>query len=61
MADSLFPRVYLNTTQTLAGATRMVVTAANGGGTSITFDDPIGAPTGSLWLGVENTEEGRKA
>lgn len=49
------PRVWLNTGQTKAGATEMTVTAFNLAGTSITFDDPGGAPTGSLFLGVENT------
>ena len=57
-AAFIWPRVYLNTTQTLIGATEMTVTAANAAGTSITFDDPLGAPTGSLWLGVENQING---
>lgn len=54
----LAPRVYLNTTQTLGGATEMTVTAHNIAGTSITFTDPVGAPTGALFLGVENRANG---
>ena len=53
-AALLFPRVFLNTTETKAGATEMTVTAANAAGTSATFTDPSGAPTGSLKLGLEN-------
>jgi hypothetical protein len=52
------PKVWLNTTQTLAGATEMTVTSFNTAGTSITFTDPTGAPTGSLFLGVENRNNG---
>lgn len=52
------PRVWLNTTETKTGATEMTVTAWNTAGTSITFTDPSGAPTGSLKLGVENTTDG---
>lgn len=52
------PRVWLNTTQTLTGATEMTVTSFNEAGTSITFSDPSGAPTGSLFLGVENLKTG---
>jgi len=51
------PRVYLNTTETKSGATEMTVTDYNTAGTSITFTDPSGAPTGSLKLGVENTRD----
>ncbi len=50
----LWPKVYLNTTATKAGADIMTVTAANSAGTSATFTDPAGGKTGSLWLGVEN-------
>jgi hypothetical protein len=53
-AEANRPRVWLNTTQTKAGATEMTVTAWNSAGTSITFTDPVGAPFGSLYLGVEN-------
>ncbi len=53
-AAHVWPRVYLNTTETKAGADEMTVTAANAAGTSITFDDPAGGKTGSLKLGVEN-------
>jgi hypothetical protein len=49
----LWPRVYLNTSASKSGATEMVVTAANAAGTSITFDDAAGAPTGSIFCGVE--------
>ena len=49
------PRVYLNTTQTKAGATELPVQSFNDAGTSLTFNDPQGAPTGSLFLGIENT------
>ena len=52
------PRVWLNTSQTKSGATEMTVTAFNEAGTSVTFTDPAGAPTGSLYLGVENTGTG---
>lgn len=54
----LAPKVYLNTTQTLSGATELPVTAYNLAGTSITFNDPIGAPIGALFLGVENRNNG---
>jgi len=57
-STALAPKVWLNTTQVLSGATEMTVTAFNGAGTSITFSDPIGAPTGSLFLGVENLNAG---
>ncbi len=50
----IWPRVYLNTTETKTGADEMTVTAANAAGTSITFTDPSGGKTGSLKLGVEN-------
>lgn len=53
-----WPKVYLNTTQTLVGATEMTVTSVAADGTSITFSDPSGAPTGSLFLGVENRNNG---
>ena len=46
------PKVWLNTTPSLTGATEMTVTAWSD--TSITFDDAVGAPTGDIWLGVEN-------
>ena len=55
-ADTNKPNVYLNTTETTAGATEMTVTAWSS--TSCTFDDPVGAPTGSLKLGLENTRNG---
>ena len=55
---NLSPKVYLNTSQTLSGATELTVTAYNAAGTSITFDDPVGAPTGALFLGVENNNLG---
>jgi hypothetical protein len=54
----IWPRVYLNTTQTLTGATELTVTSASADGTSITFDDPLGPPTGALFLGVENQNNG---
>lgn len=57
-STALAPKVWLNTTQVLSGATEMTVTAFNGAGTSITFSDPSGAPTGSLFLGVENRNAG---
>lgn len=50
------PRVYLNTTQTKAGATELAVQSYNDAGTSLTFNDPQGTgPTGSVFLGIENT------
>jgi hypothetical protein len=50
------PRVYLNTTQTKAGATELAVQSYNDAGTSLTFNDPQGTgPTGSAFLGIENT------
>ncbi len=52
-ADTSKPNVYLNTTETTAGATVMTVTAW--AATSCTFTDPPGAPIGSLKLGLENT------
>ena len=52
----LTPRVYLNATETKAGADEMTVTAANAAGTSITFTDDSGGQTGSLKLGVENQQ-----
>ena len=52
------PRVWLNTTQTKSGATQMTVTSWSADGTSITFTDPSGAPTGSLYLGVERVSDG---
>lgn len=55
---SLAPRVWLNTTRSLIGATELTVTAYSVDGTSITFTDPVGPPTGSLWLGVENVNNG---
>jgi hypothetical protein len=54
----LVPKVWLNSTATLSGATEMTVTAFNAAGTSITFTDPSGPPTGSLWLGVESRNKG---
>ena len=55
---SIGPKVHLNTTQTLTAATEMNVTSYSQDGTSITFTDPAGAPTGSLNLGVENRNLG---
>jgi len=55
---NLAPKVWLNTTQTISGATEMTVTAWNLAGTSITFTDPSGPPIGSLYLGVENRNLG---
>jgi len=55
---TLQPNVYLNTSETLTGATEMTVTSYNLAGTSITFDDPAGAPTGSVSLGVQNMANG---
>lgn len=50
------PRVYLNTTQTKVGATELAVQSYNDAGTSLTFNDPQGTgPTGSVFLGIENT------
>lgn len=54
----IWPKVYLNATKTLAGATEMSVQSVAANGTSITFDDPVGFPTGSLFLGVENRDNG---
>jgi len=53
-ANANRPRVWLNATETKSGATEMTVTAWSHTGDSITFTDPVGAPTGSLFLGVEN-------
>lgn len=51
----IWPKVWLNASQTLSGATEMQVTSVSSDGTSITFTDPAGGPTGAgLWLGVEN-------
>ena len=51
----IWPKVWLNASQTLSGATEMQVTSVSSDGTSITFTDPVGGPTGAeLWLGVEN-------
>jgi len=58
-ASFLWPKVYINTTQTLIGATELIVTAATADGTSITFTDPVGAPVGSVWLAVENRDTGQ--
>ena len=53
------PRVWLNSTPDLTGSpTAMTVTSYNDAGTSITFSDPSGAPTGSLYLIVENVSTG---
>lgn len=49
------PRVYLNTTQTKAGATELPLVSYNDAGTSLTFQDPLGPPYGPLFLGIENT------
>lgn len=50
------PRVWLNTTQTKVGATELAVQSYNDAGTSLTFNDPQGTgPTGSAFLGIENT------
>jgi len=54
----LGPKVWLNSTATLTGATAMTVTAWSLDGTSVTFSDPQDAQTGSLWLGVENVQAG---
>ena len=54
----IWPRVYLNATKTLAGAVEMTVQSVDADGTSITFDDDVGFPTGSLFLGVENRNNG---
>jgi len=54
----LWPKVYLNDTETLIGATEMTVTAVASDGTSITFDDPPGTPFGAIFLGVENRRNG---
>ena len=54
----IWPRVYLNSTETLTGATEMIVQSVAADGTSITFNDPVGSPTGSLFLGVENRSNG---
>jgi len=54
----IWPRVYLNATETLVGATEMTVQSVAADGTSITFDDNVGFPTGSLFLGVENRNNG---
>ena len=56
-ASHIWPRVYLNTSQTKSGATEMTVTASNAAGTSATFTDPEGAPTGALFLGVERQSD----
>jgi len=52
------PFVWLNSSPLLSGATKMTVTDFNQAGTSVTFTDPSGAPTGSLYLGVENRNAG---
>jgi len=57
-SSHIAPRVFLNTTPVLGGATEMVVTASSADGTSVTFDDAVGAPTGALWLGVQNQGTG---
>ena len=57
----LWPKVYLNTSETTVGATEMTVTAVSADGTSITFTDPAGAPTGSVFLGVVNQVNGDEA
>lgn len=54
----IWPKVYLNTTETLSGATEMSVVSVETDGTGITFNDDAGAPTGSLFLGVENRVNG---
>ena len=54
----LAPRVYLNTSQTLAGATELTVTDFATDGTSVTFNDPVGAPTGNCFLAVQNPNTG---
>lgn len=56
---TLAPRVYLNSSQTLSGATELTVTAYSLDGTTVTFDDDVGAPTGSQFLGVQNTRNGQ--
>ena len=55
---NLAPRVWLNATQTLSGATAMTLTANNLAGTSLTFTDPAGSPTGAQFLGIENRNLG---
>ena len=53
------PKVYLNTTPVFNGSeVEMTVTAWNEAGTSITFNDAPGDPTGSVYLAVENRESG---
>ena len=54
----IWPKVYLNTTETLVGATEMTISSVDIDGTSITFDDSVGPPVGSLFLGVENRVNG---
>jgi hypothetical protein len=55
----LWPKAYLNTTQTLVSAEEMTVVAATSDGTSLTFHDPIESPgiSGSVWFGVENRND----
>ncbi len=50
----LRPWVFLNTSQTLVGATRLEVTAASPDGTSVTFNDSLEGLFGPLFLGVQN-------
>ena len=54
----IWPKVWLNTSMSLSGATEMTVSAVEADGTNITFDDAVGAPVGSVFLGVENRANG---
>lgn len=54
----IWPKVWLNTSQTLSGATEMTISSVQADGTGITFDDSVGPPTGSIFLGVENRVNG---
>lgn len=54
----IWPKVWLNTSETLIGATEMTISSVDIDGTSITFDDSVGPPVGSLFLGVENRANG---
>lgn len=50
------PRAWLNTSTTKTGATEVDITAFTDG--TGTLSDPVGGPTGPLFLGIENTGNG---
>ena len=55
---NLAPKAHLNATATLSGATELTVTSFNSAGTQVTFDDAVGAPTGTQQFGIENRNLG---